>query len=199
MIGAPVALTLAHRRGTSLPVIAVAAALVVGLAVGIGSARNDDYLDDRYRAETAPRDFPEGIRRALAFVNREDLTDARIAVVGGKAGFKQYVFYGSDLSNHVQYVADTSGHGTYRPIGECEQWREALNEGDYDYVVISPDQRTQSEFPVEVAWTDTRGDASRVVVENTGGEGSEVAYVYELTGELDPRGCIRAQAPPPRP
>ena len=34
----------------------------IGLAVGIGWTQNDDYLDDRYQAATAPADFPEGIR-----------------------------------------------------------------------------------------------------------------------------------------
>ena len=75
-------------------------------------------------------------------------------MVGGRPGFKQYVFYGNDLSNHVQYVAHEGPHGAFTPIATdpadrtdvaaCEEWLTALNEGDYDYVVIGPDQRTQA-------------------------------------------------------
>ena len=163
-------LALAARRGLDRPTIAVAAALALGIVVGIGWTKNDDYLDDRYRAATAPSDFPEGIRAALAWFNEEDPSDARIAVVGGRPGFKQYVFYGDDLSNHVQYVAHHGPHGAYIPIAseaaqkgedrpdvpQCEEWRSALNDGDYDYVVIGPDQRTQSLPPVEAEWTGRR-------------------------------------------
>lgn len=188
-VGIPVALVLAHRRGLSLPTVAVAAALALGLAVGIGSARNDTYVDDRYRADTAPRDFPEGVRQALAFFNEEDPTDARVAVVGGKAGFKQYVFYGSDLSNHVQYVADEQAHGTYRPIADCEDWRRELNDGDYDFVVITPDQRTPSTAPIEATWM--QGPASTAELEYTQGSPAEDAFVYALSGDLDPADCPR--------
>jgi hypothetical protein len=193
VIGIPVGLALAQRRGVSLPVIAVGAALGLGLAVGIGSARNDTYVDDRYRADTAPRDFPEGVRQALAFFNEEDITDSRVAVVGGKSGFKQYVFYGSDLSNHVQYVADESSHGTYRPFTSCEEWREALNDGDYDYVVITPDQQTQTTSPVEANWT---LDDESVVKVHAQDSPADEAFVYELNGELDPARCGATGRPP---
>ena len=76
-----------------------------------------------------------------------------VAVVGGRPGFKQYVFYGSDLSNHVQYVAHEGPHGSFTPIESCEEWIANINGGDYDYVVIGPDQRTQTTSPIEVDWT----------------------------------------------
>ena len=175
VVGVPVLLTLASRGGLDRPTIAVAAALAVGLAVGIGWTKNEDYLDDRYRAATAPDDFPEGIRAALAWFNEEDPRDSRIAVVGGRPGFKQYVFYGDDLSNHVQYVARHGPHGAYLPIAseaaqkgedtdavqQCEEWKRALNDGDYDYVVIGPDQRTQALSPIEAHWTGTDPAATR--------------------------------------
>jgi hypothetical protein len=197
VVGIPVALTLAAKRGVSWSAIAVAAALALGLAVGVGSARNDTYVDDRYQAETAPRDFPDGVRAALAYFNEEDLTGKRVAIVGGKAGFKQYVFYGSDLSNHVQYVADEQAHGTYRPITSCEDWRRALNAGDYDYVVITPDQRTQAEFPIEALWT--RDPASAAELEFTQGSATDVAFVYALSGDLDPDNCAGTEVEPQQP
>ena len=100
------------------------------------------------------------MKAALAWFNRANPHDSRIAVVGGRPGFKQYVFYGDDLSNHVQYVARHGPHGAYLPIASeaaqntcsegrrsspsAEEWVQALNDGGYDYAVIGPDQRTQS-------------------------------------------------------
>jgi hypothetical protein len=178
----PVALALAGRRGISPIALVAATALALAIVVGIGWRQADDYLDDRYRADTAPSDFPEGITAALAWFNEEDPRDARIAVVGGRPGFKQYVFYGDDLSNHVQYVADEGAHGTFRPIGDCRTWREALNEGDYDYVVIGPDQRTQGVSPVEAEWTGTDPAATEL-------EATEMTFVFRLNGDLDPARC----------
>jgi hypothetical protein len=207
----PVALTLAAQRGFPRIGIVAAAALALGLVIGIGWKQIDDYQDDRYRAATAPDDFPEGMKAALAWFNEEEPHNARIAVVGGRAGFKQYIFYGDDLSNHVQYVADEGDHGTFRPIAseaaqkgeaspedlirQCEQWRSALNAGDYDYVVISPDQRTQDFFPIEVEWTrptsaDRQPTSSRVLASQAF-EPSEQVFVFQLTGALDPAACQR--------
>jgi hypothetical protein len=192
VIGVPVLLAYASRRGMGWPAVAAAAALAVGLAIGIGWAKNDDYINDRYQAATAPGDFPEGIRSALELFNEEDPTDSRVAVVGGRPGFKQYVFYGRDLSNHVQYVAHEGSHGAYTPIATdprrtsdvaaCEEWLTALNDGDYDYAVIGPDQRTQAISPVEATWLN--GDpAAAVLLED------ELTFVFAIDGELDPGRC----------
>ncbi len=192
LVGVPVALTLASRWGLDRPTVAVGAALAIGLVVGIGWARSDDYVGDRYQAATAPGDFPDGIRSAMEAFEEEDPRDARIAVVGGRPGFKQYVFYGDDLSNHVQYVAHRGSHGAFTPIATdpedsediaaCEEWLTALNDGDYDYVVIGPDQRTQGLSPVEAVWTDRDPAAERLLED-------DLTFVFALDGELDPAGC----------
>jgi hypothetical protein len=193
----PVGLALARQAGFSAGTVVAVATLALAIVVGIGWRESEDYLDDRYRAATAPGDFPEGVKEALAWFNEEDPRDARIAVVGGRPGFKQYVFYGDDLSNHVQYVADEGSHGSFRPIaseavqedpalpdaaGQCQQWKRALNDGDYDYVVIGPDQRTQSVSPVEAAWTGSDAAATQL-------EEAELTFVFRLDGDLDPAGC----------
>ena len=182
LVAIPAGLALAPRLGIGRPAVAAGAAIAIALAVGVGWVKNDAYLDDRYRAETAPRDFPEGIRSALAWFNEADLTDSRIAVVGGRPGFKQYVFYGDDLSNRVQYVGHNAAHGAYLPITSCEEWRQALNEGGYDYAVIGPDQRTQTQSPIEAEWTGA-DDAAEKVMED------DMIFVFEITGELDPASC----------
>jgi len=182
VVGVPLGLVLLARRGLPTAAIAAAGALALGIAIGVGAVAHDRYQDDRYRAATAPSDFPQGVLAALEWFNREQPTDASFAVVGGRPGFKQYVFYGDDLSNRVQYVADEGAHGTYRPIATCEEWRSALNAGDYDYAVIGPDQRTQSQPPVEAEWTGSDPAARQV-------EEREMVHVFELSGDLDPAGC----------
>jgi hypothetical protein len=192
----PVTLALAAQRGLSPVALIAGAALALAVVVGIGWRQADDYLDHRYRAATAPSDFPEGIRAALAWFNEEDPRDSRIAVVGGRPGFKQYVFYGDDLSNHVQYVARHGPHGAYLPIAseaaqkreepnpvpQCEEWKRALNDGEYDYVVIGPDQRTQALPPIEADWTGTDPAATQT-------EESDMTFVFQLNGDLDPARC----------
>ena len=191
VIGVPVLLALAPRVGIPRPAMAAGAALALCVVIGIGWVRSDDFSDDRYRAESAPRDFPQGVRDALAWFNEEDPSDARIAVVGGRPGFKQYVFYGDDLSNRVQYVARHGENGSYTPIAldpedvanrdACEEWLGALNDGGYDYAVVGPDQRAQDVSPVEALWTKAGGGSVAV--------DSEDIFVFELDGELDEAVC----------
>src|SRR3954471_19376474 len=116
LILVPVGLALAGQRGMPAPMLAGAAAVALAAVVAIGWPNSDDYVKDRYRASTAPRDFPVGMKAALAWFNRADPHDSRIAIVGGRPGFKQYIFYGDDLSNHVQYVARHGPRGAYLPI-----------------------------------------------------------------------------------
>jgi hypothetical protein len=73
-------------------------------------------------------------------------------------------------------------------VEECEEWRGALNEGDYDYLIAGPDQRTQSLSPIEAAWTGTDPAAREL-------EETDDVFVFELTGQLDPAGCPEIQPP----
>ena len=196
LILVPVGLVLARQRGASTAMVAAGAVLALALVVAIGWPKSDDYVKNRYQASTAPHDFPVGMKSALAWFNRANPHDSRIAVVGGRPGFKQYVFYGDDLSNHVQYVARHGPHGAYLPIAseasqheqtgpafvaQCREWVQALNAGDYDYAVIGPDQRTQSLSPIEARWTFAAG--GRQV------EGNDQIFVFQLNGHLNPEGC----------
>ncbi len=194
----PVGLALARQRGASAAMIAGGAALALALVVAIGWPKSDDYVKNRYRASTAPHDFPVGMKAALAWFNRANPHDSRIAVVGGRPGFKQYVFYGDDLSNRVQYVAKHAPHGAYLPIAseasqhlqpgpafvaQCRGWVQALNEGNYQYAVIGPDQRTQSVAPVEALWTAAAG-GTRI-------ETTDDVSVFRLPERLSPAVCTQ--------
>jgi hypothetical protein len=196
LVVVPVGLGVLGRRGWDTWTLGAGVAVALVLVVAIGWPNSKDYVENRYQASTAPKDFPEGMRAALAWFNRTDPEDSRIAVVGGRPGFKQYVFYGDDLSNRVQYVAKHGPHGAYLPIAseavqrdpanpavpsQCREWIAALNDGDYDYAVVGPDQRTQSAFPTEAAWTTIAG--GRRLEEN------DKVFVFQLPDELDPAGC----------
>jgi hypothetical protein len=137
------------------------------------------------------------MKAVLAWFNRAHPHDSRIAVVGGRPGFKQYIFYGDDLSNHVQYVARHGPHGAYLPIageaaqkgiasptaasGECQEWIRDLTAGGYDYLVVGPDQRTQSLPPVEAAWTAAAGGARLEERDNVS--------VFRIGGPLNAAAC----------
>ena len=206
LIVVPVGLVLARQRGASAAMVAAGAVLALALVVAIGWPKSDDYVKDRYQASTAPHDFPVGMKAALAWFNRAQPHDSRIAVVGGRPGFKQYVFYGDDLSNHVQYVAKHGPHGAYLPIAseasqhlqrgpafvaQCREWVQALNDGGYRYAVIGPDQRTQSVAPVEALWTAAAGGTGSKPTTTSRSSGS----IVRLTRRPAPRG--RPSRPPP--
>jgi hypothetical protein len=69
-------------------------------------------------------------------------------------------------------------------IETCETFREALNEGGYDYLVTTYDRR----FP-EADQTSREGEWVRrdPAVEAISSDGP--VTVFEVSGELDPAGC----------
>jgi hypothetical protein len=176
--------------------------VALALVVAIGWPKSDDYVKDRYQASTAPGDFAAGMKAALAWFNKAKPHDTRIGVVGGRPGFKQYVFYGDDLSNHVQYIARHGPHGAYLPIAseaaqndrdphwmqQCEEWRRAVNDGDYRYLVIGPDQRTQSHLPIEAVWTAADPATTKI-------EDEQDDFVFQVNGPLNPAGCAKLHGP----
>jgi hypothetical protein len=198
LILVPVGIVLAGQRGVPRLALGGAVVLALALAVGIGWPQSDDYVKDRYQASTAPSDFPSGMKAALAWFNKADPHDTRIGVVGGRPGFKQYVFYGDDLSNHVQYIARHGPHGAYLPIAseaaqndrephwmqQCEEWRRAVDDGDYHYLVIGPDQRTQARLPIEAVWTAADPAATKL-------EDEQDDFVFQINGTLNPAGCAK--------
>jgi hypothetical protein len=172
----------AYVRRPPLRVIAIALAGIVGVAVGLGYHAQRTYLDGRYasRAGGNPEDS--------AFMWARDVEDARVATVIAR----QYPLYGTDLSNRVEFVGERGPEGSFAPIRGCSEWRQALNEGDYDYVVTgfrepTEELGTRPEEPREADWT--RGDpAADEIVHD------EDVSVFALDGMLDPAGCARGPA-----
>ena len=68
------------------------------------------------------------------------------------AGFNlQFGLFGRDVSNRVQYIGRRGPHGAFHESPSCTEWRRALRDGKYDYVVVSSQLGDAGAH--EVAWT----------------------------------------------
>ena len=90
----------------------------------VGWERQDDYFDHRYT------------RRGLSLrlgdvIWAKETSGERIAVASG--AYNQYGLYGDRLENYVQYVGQTA-LGQLHRIEKCPEFREAVNDGDYDHL-----------------------------------------------------------------
>ena len=139
------------------------------------------------------------VNPVLNFTEREHISDSRIAVIGTLAQL-QYELYGQSLSNYVQYLGRTAPHDGYLPITSCSLWRQTLNSGHYQYVVISTgfvrERKLVFTTPFSyLVWTRTDPASTlvrRVVgyVSNNGGATQYLGLsLFRLNGPLNPGGC----------
>ncbi|HET7573913.1 MAG TPA: hypothetical protein VFJ99_02240 [Solirubrobacterales bacterium] len=173
------------RRMASGAVVAAGAGCVLLLAVILGRAQEVQYYDHHY-VRTSPFLQDGGPRKAYAFARAQH--DKRIGIAGsGEIFFGQYGFYGANLDNYVQYIGAQGPRGTYRLATSCRQFRQLVNEGDYDYLIVS--QATQDSpsaeywYPV-YAWL-KRSKALELVraePEIT----PQPDYVFRVKGKLSP-------------
>jgi hypothetical protein len=187
LVGAPVGLAILARRGRALAAIAGAALALVVFAAGW--ERQDDYFAHRYKG--GDDDFRFQLDDAIRFA--EDHPDSRIGVAGTSGAYSQYGFYGDDLSNYVQYVGRHLPEADFRAITKCAAFREAVNDGNYDYLITTPsldlnNPGTAHASP-EGGWI--RGDPAAKLVLDSG----RVA-IFELDGDLSPAGCGGGAADP---
>ena len=157
------------------PVAAVGALALVAAAGYVGQRH---YLEHRYEDTGSSQDLAAALRWA------RDIRGARIAVAGIRGVFTQYPFYGTDLSNDVQWLGKRGPHDAYGRIPSCREWRRAIDEGGYTHVVTTFDPYlpgTMRNSP-EGRWT--QSDPSAHVVLRDG-----PVRVFELRGPLDPDGC----------
>ena len=119
---------------SSVPSLAVGVGLALLVFVFLAWPLQKSYFDSRYR------DFEQEESSGLAQPYRwaDGISDSRIALAGTTAGFKQYGFFGPDLSNEVVYVGRDAPHGGFEAIGNCEEFARTVNEIDPDYLVTSP-------------------------------------------------------------
>jgi hypothetical protein len=184
--GSPTATGPAGQRHLSLIVCGFAALGLLIAAIGYPIQR--DYLRDRFAAGS---DIP-GLGLDFAYQRSRDLEDTRIGLAGTTAGFLQYGFYGTDLSNHVAYLGEKAPHAAFNAIPTCAAFRTAVNEADLDYLVTSPFLNfLHPDAPVpspEARWL--RGDHAATPIQRNG-----QVTLWRLHGKLNPNACGSDNAP----
>lgn len=163
----------AHRPRRPTPVVALSLGLIL-LAVVAGYPVQRHYLQSRY---ADPTFTTPGLNAAFAWA--DDITDSRIATTSTR----QYPLFGTDLSNHVQFIGTETAHGGFEPPTTCPAWRRQLNEGHYDYVVTTRDRLEPNKppYPEQARWTE--GPQAKPILRKP------PTVVFELTGPLDPSAC----------
>jgi len=94
----------------------------------------------------------------------------------------QYGLAGVDLDNHVQWVGRTGEHGGFHFIRSCREWRRALREGRYDYVVYDRAADVYADAATPERWT-ADDPAAELVLRDDG------ASVHRLAAPPDPNRC----------
>jgi hypothetical protein len=150
------------------------AAAVVFAAVAVGYPVQRHYLESRY---ADPGFTTPGLNAAFAW--SRDISGARIATTSTR----QYPLFGTDLSNHVQFIGEETPHGGFEAPTTCRQWRQLLNEGDYDYVIATYDRIEPGlpPYPPQARWTEDPAAKSILRKPPT--------VVFHLAGKLDPSAC----------
>ena len=163
-----------RRAQLSRPAAAGLAAVAIGVVILGGWVEQRRYLDHRY---ADPHFAAPGLNAAFKWAR--DVGDAEI----GTTATRQYPLWGNDLSNRVAYVGEHRSHGGFVRATSCEQWRRLLNEGGFDYVVVSLDRVGAGPltYPREAAWT--RDPNATVVLRKP------PAVVFRISGPLPESGC----------
>jgi hypothetical protein len=182
LVGAPVGLALLARRGAMLAGVA-GAALALAIAA-VGWAKQDDYLAHRYdRAEDFRFQLDDAVRWA------KPTSNLRIGVAGTSGAYNQYGFYGDDVSNYVQYIGRHLPEADFRRIENCADFRRAVNAGNYDYLITTPEldlnNPSTAESSPERGWVSDDPAVQQVL-------SSGRVSVFRIEGELSPEGCAKA-------
>ncbi len=182
----PAALLLAHRRGAGRGAVVAGFAALAIAVVAIGYPVQRDYLRDRFQAGIP------GMHLDSAYRWARHTTGARIGLAGTTAGFLQYGFYGTDLSNRVVYLGAKGPHGAFNAIPTCSAFRAAVNAAGLDYLVTAPFLNfihTGDPIPSpEAGWL--RGEPTVTPIVRSG-----PVTVWRVRGKLDPAACGPANAP----
>ncbi len=184
----PAGLLLARSRGTARGIVGGGFAALALLVLAIGYPLQRHYLDDRFASGS---EVP-GLDLDSAYVWARDKSNARIGLAGTTAGFLQYGFYGTDLSNRVVYLGEKGPHGAYNAIPTCAAFRASVNAADLDYLVTTPFLNfIHTGDPIsspEAGWL--RSDRAAIPIKREG-----PTTIWRINGKLDPSACGRANAP----
>ncbi|MET0306621.1 MAG: hypothetical protein ABW196_10395, partial [Solirubrobacterales bacterium] len=187
----PAALLFARSRGVSRGAVIGGFAALALLVAAIGYPLQRDYLGDRF-ANADPDTSIPGMHLDSAYRWARDVGDTRIGLAGTTAGFLQYGFYGTDLSNRVRYLGVEGPHGSFGAIPSCPEFRAAVNAADLDYLVTAPLLNfVEPDDPIrspEARWL-----RSEPAVAPVGRSGP--VTVWRVRGPLDPGACGMRNAP----
>ena len=190
-VAIPAGLLWARRRGASWGVVVGGFAALALAVAAIGYPVQRDYLRDRF-LNADPETAIPGMHLDSAYRWARGVEDARIGLTGTTAGFLQYGFYGTDLSNRVRYLGVEGPHGAFNAIPTCAEFRAAVNAADLDYLVTAPFLNfIQPERPVrspEAGWL--RGEPAVTPIDRSG-----PVTVWRVDGRLDPDACGPRNAP----
>jgi hypothetical protein len=187
----PAALLLARARGASRGIVAAGFAALALSTVAIGYPVQRHYLEQRFANEVADESIP-GMHLDSAYRWARGIDGARIGLAGTSAGFAQYGFYGTDLSNRVVYLGADGPHGAFNAIPTCRGFRAAVNAADLDYLVTAPFLNfLHPDSPIpspEARWL--RRERAVVPLLHSG-----PVTVWRIRGQLDPAACASGNAP----
>lgn len=137
-IAVPALLFYARSRGASATqVMAAVGALLIAVAA-IGYPLQRHYLDGRFANTGSEEEQIPGMGLNKAYRWARGVDHARIGLAGTTAGFANYGFYGTDLTNRVTYLGEEGPHGAFNAIPTCAAFRTAVNAADLDYLVTAP-------------------------------------------------------------
>jgi uncharacterized membrane protein len=187
-VAIPALILFSRRWGASDREMATGLAVLALLLLAIGYPLQRDYLRDRFGSESG---LP-GQEMTASYLWARDVSDARIGLAGTTAGFYQYGFFGTDLSNRVLYLGEKGPRAAFNPIPDCRGFRAAADEADLDYLVTSPflnfaDAGAPVSSP-EAGWL--RGSPAAKEIDRNG-----MVSVWRVSGSLDPNGCGPENAP----
>ena len=194
LIGVAIALVggavmLYRWRSTNRRIGWVAWLLFAAVILITGFPLQQTYLRDRYTVKS-PNDLPGATSYLI------NVSNARIAAVGPLA-YLQYPLYGNSLTNYVQFMGVSGPHGSFSGYTSCKQWRRAVTEGGYTYVVIvtslvGSKADVTSKAPPELEWT--KGKDATFILGGITNEGKPFYghfgdFVYHLHPGFSASGC----------
>jgi len=191
-VAVPALLLYARSRGASVAVVAAATgALLVAVAM-IGYPLQRHYLEGRFANTGSEEEQIPGMDLNKAYQWARGLDHARIGLAGTTAGFANYGFYGTDLTNRVTYLGQEGPHGAFNAIPTCAAFRAAVNHADLDYLVTAPflnflHPGNPTPSP-EARWL-----AGEKAVHPLLREGE--VTVWKVSGPLEPNACTSRNAP----
>ena len=157
------------RGAGSTAWIAVALLAAGALWLDAGS-----YEARRYQEGASKRIRQTGLDGAYRWAQQQ--TGVRI----GTTSVLQYGLFGPELDNSVDLIGEAQADGSFTPYRSCRRWREAVNGGGYDYLVVAP-LYTGAEPPPAAEWA--RSPATSEALRD------RAVSVVRVNGPLDPLRC----------